>query len=441
MYIYVLYVMLVIILSMCIKFNPLLAESNFYFIYPFFSIFICLVINVFFKKIKVFLIVNSLLYYILSLIFYLVNFSVNEFGFFGNFDDSYFYNQGLKFLSSDYIFDGPFDIIVSAVLYFGANDALSAVVVNWFLSTILLGLIYKFSLEVNNNFKISYLYVISLNYYFIEASILLFRDILGLIFLILSFIFILRKKVIFNFFAFLSILVRPMTGTLAYVFFILNRSKWVNNNYKWKYFLFLFLFLCFYLIYSYIPIGFISRGGFEGDLSAHSLQGLNKERLEMVSKSESDITSKLISLGPIGMPFVMVLNVFTPLRFMDYFSDIEYIYLENGRYTINYVNNFLNYKGILSTLHIFVLAFWLVPFLNGFFNFLKMNKKDILILFLFILFLVSFISFQPRHKLHFLIFLPLICSYTKLNVKNIILCGVVIEFMIYVIFFKWFIWG
>lgn len=436
MYIY--YIFFIIIITLLGKFNPLLGDSNFFYIYPIFSILICFIINFFFKKIRFFLIVNSILYYILALTFYTVNFSVNSYGFFGNFDDSYFYSQGVSFLREGYIFAGPFDIFLGLMVNIGANDAFSAVAINWLFSTILLGLIYEFSIKVNDNFKVYYLYVLSLNYYFIESSILLFRDLLGLIFLILAFLFVIKKKNKFHFFAFAALLVRPMTGMLSYVYYFLKNNKFINTKYRGKYLIIFFLFTIFLIIYNYFPVGYLSRGWFGSENSSFTLSNLNESRLDFISDSENDITAQLISFGPVGIPFVMLLNIFTPLRFVDYYSNVEYVYIENGRYTINYISNILNYKAVLATIHIFTLSFWVTPFLFGAFEMFRSKKnKDILLIFVFILFLVSYVSFQPRHKLHFLILLPVICSFCKISIRNIIILGFLLDFFVYLLYFKW----
>lgn len=435
---YIYYFFFIVILSIVGKFNGLLGDSNFYYIYPFFSIIILFFIKFFFKEIKEFLIINSLLYYILAIVFYTVNFSVNDYGFFGNFDDSYFYSQGTSFLREGYIFDGPFDIFLGIMVNSGANDAFGAVAINWLFSTILLGLVYKLSKKINDNFKVYYLYALSLNYYFIESSILLFRDLLGLIFLILALLFIIEKKNKFHFFALCAILIRPMTGILPYIYYFLKNNKFINSEYRGKYLIIFFMFAMFLILYNYFPVGYLSGGSFESENSSFTLGGLNESRLDLVSSSETDITAKLISIGPVGIPFLMFLNIFTPLRFFDYYSDIEYTYLENGRYTTNYILKILNYKAILATIHIFVLSFWITPFLLGAFELVRSKKnKDILVIFIFILFIVSYISFQPRHKLHFLIFLPVICSFCKMSTKNIIVIGIVLDFFVYMLYFKW----
>lgn len=439
---YILYFLFVVILSFIAKLGGFFLDSNFYYIYPVFAVFIVIFIKIFFSEIRLFLIFNSLLYYMLAIFFYSANFSVNSYGFFSNFDDSYFYSQGVQFLKNTYVYDGPFDIFLGLLVNLGANDAFGAAAINWLFSTILLGLIYKFSKKINNNFKVYYLYILSLNYYFMESSILLFRDLLGLIFLFIAFIYIhegkYKNKIKFNIFAVLSIMVRPMTGLVAYFYYFLVNNNFVNSRYKGKFLVIILFILIGGFFYNYIPVGIFSGGWGSSENSSFSLKEFNSNRLNIITESETDFTAKLISLGPVGMPFVMLINIFTPLRFVEYYSNLEYVYLDNGRYTINYINNILNYKGVLSTIHIFSLGFWVLPFFNGVYRFVMFEKKKyILFLFLFLLFLVSFVSFQPRHKLHFLVFLPLICSYNNINPKYLIVLGLIIDFFIYIMYFKW----
>lgn len=420
---YFFYIFSILILSSIAALAGWMPNSNFYIFYPLVSLLNCVFVHYCFRNIKNFLLINSFLYYILIIIFYKTNFVVNSLGFFGNSDDSFFFSQGLKFLSSSYQYSSPFDIVIWFIQSLGANDAISVVVINWFLSTMLLGLIYKLSILINPKFKVNYLYIVSLNYFYIESTVSIFRDILGLVFLVLAVIAIIENRKFFWIHSVSAILIRPMTGVLSFIFLFFKKSKFINKTYRGKWFFLLGLFLLFIISYYYLPVGFISRGGLTGDSASFSLSDMNNKRLDFVGTGDEDITSKLINLGPLGMPLVALLNIITPLRIYDLVTNVEYKYLLDGRYNINYVYMVLNYKSILSFLHIISLCFWIIPFLNGFYKTIRINKLYLIYTFLFILFIVSFISFQPRHRLHFIIFLPLIASFNTISTKHIFFMG------------------
>lgn len=427
---YVIYAIITLSLSFAAKLHPLFQDSNYHLFFTFFMFFNCFVIERYFKAIKKILLINSVLYLILLLVFYGTNFSVNRMGFFPNADDSFFYSQGLNLFSDEYSYSSPFDIILYVLIRFGANDALAASAYNWSLSTVLLGLIYKLSKIINSNFNKYFLYFLSLNYFFIESSILLFRDITGLTLLICALILVSLNQRKFIVFSFLAMQIRVMTGAFAIIYYLLSSTGILTTKYKGRSVVILFFFILAYTFYAYIPLAFINYISAETEISG-SLSDINQQRVEMLSDlSSSDITSKLMNLGLLGIPFVLLINILTPLRFVELFSDISYTFRLNDNIINLTAYNILNYKGVLSIIHISSLCFWLLPFFNGFYNLIKSKKSYIVYYFIIALFIVSYVSFQPRHKLHFLLLIPIICSFTKLKTKNIIIIGLVSNFFI-----------
>lgn len=413
-------------------------DMGFQFFYLFFLFLTIFFVNKFFYEFKSIIYFSSILNLILISFFYFYNLKVNDYGFFPNFDDSYYFNQGRMLFNSNYQFDTLYDLPLGIMIKFGASTALALSSLNWFLSASLLGLIGVFSKKINPNFKSFYLFFIALNMLYLEATVIVLRDILGFVFFFLALIYIVEKDIKFNIFAVLTFLIRPTTGVLVYIFYLFYCNKYFSKNYKGKSFVILSLCILLFLIFNYIPLGFLTRSGFDGVGSDFTLSNMNENRMQMVTDSESDLTSKLLNMGLIGAPFVMLLNVLTPLRFRDLYSDMEYVFLNKGTYFTIFLNDVFDYKSVLNFIHIFILGFWIFPFLIGLKNilYIKNENKSILYIFIIGLFFVSFVSFQPRHKLHFLIFLPLICSYSNVSIKNIFLIGLFFDFIFTLILFK-----
>lgn len=408
--------------------------KTFYFVLFLFPLIYC--VENFFKKDKDILYFFSIFYFLLINIFYFFNFKINIKGFYQDFDDSFYYSQATNFLKESYYFDSLFDPFLNVLVLLGADNNFSLISLNWFLSILVLGLISKFSRRINLEFKGIFLLFIGLNMYFIESTVILLRDLLGLFFLLLSFIYIINKKQSFLVFSFLSILVRGSTGIIALIFYMFYHGKYFKNKYKYKYVTITMLLVFLILFYHYIPIGFLTRSGFDGLSTNMTMADFNQSRYErFFGEGGSDVTSKLLSLGILGAPLLLLLNIFTPLSPMSFISDIEYTYILNGaRYQILHESVF-NYKGYLSLIHYAMIGFMIIPFFNGLLNIFKKYGVNFLILIFFTcLVLVTYVSFQPRHKLHFLIFIPLICSYTNLSVKKIVYYGILIECILFILY-------
>lgn len=393
------------------------------------------VVEKYFFEIKKYLYVISVFYFFLIVFLYYFNFKINDYGFFPHFDDSFYYFQGKNFLTSNYYFDSLFDVVIWFFQFIGDNNfSLSAI--NWFLSIIILGLVYDISKVININFKPVFLFFLALNMFFLECVVMLLRDFLGLTFLLLSIYFILKNKVKFLPFAILSMFVRQTTGVIAFIFYLFYKSKFINGTYKGKFIILLILFCIIYLFYNYVPVGFLSRSGFDGPSTNFSLSEWNKTRYDFFfSDSSGDLTTTLISLGLLGAPFLLILNIFTPLSLVSLFSDIEYVYMIDGVIHKNIYSNIFNYKSILSFIHIMCVGFFIIPFFDGFKNLLKKYELTFISLtFIICLLIVSYVSYQPRHRLHFLIFVPLICSYTKIPLSKIFIYGFIIDIIILSVF-------
>lgn len=388
------------------------------------------IVEKYFNNIRKYLYSLSFFYYFLIVFIYYFNFKVNKYGFFPNFDDSFYHYQGRIFLTENYSYDSIFDAVVYIFLFI-ADTNFSLAAINWFLATLLLGIIYKFSKLINNEFKPFFLLFLAFNMFFLEIVVMLLRDFLGLFFLLISFCLILKgKKIKYLPFAFASIAVRQTTGIIAFIFHFLYNSRFINMHYRGKSLIIILIFSGIYFFYNYIPVGFLSRGGFEGVNANFTLSDWNKTRYEFFFGDEgvSDLTAKLISLGILGAPFVLLLNIFSPLRISDFWINTDYKYLIDGILYQNYYYNIFNYKSILSTIHVVAFGFLIIPFFDGFKNLFKKNGLNFIILiFIICLMMVTYVSYQPRHKLHFLIFLPLICSYTTLPTNKIFIYGLVID--------------
>lgn len=387
-----------------------------------------IVVEKYFFNIKKYLYFFSIVYFLIIIFIYYFNFKINEKGFFPYFDDSFYYGQGVNFLGDGYYFDSLFDVVVWFFQLVGNNNfSLSAI--NWFLSIIVLGLVYKISIKIKPDFKPFYLMFLAFNMFFLECVVMLLRDFLGLIFLLASILLILNKNKLFIPFAMLSMFVRHTTGIVAFIFYLFYNSKFVNGSYRGKSIILLLLFSLVYLFYNYVPVGFLSRSGFDGPSTNFSLADWNRVRFEFFfGESASDFTTKLISLGVIGAPLLLILNIFTPLKPVGFFMDVEYKYMLDGIIYSNIYYDIFNYASVLSYFHLIFVGFFIIPFFDGFrFLFKKYGLNFLLLTFIICLFMVSYVSYQPRHRLHFLIFMPLICSYTKMPLKRILLYGLLID--------------
>ncbi|QHI24466.1 hypothetical protein Ahae5227_17375 [Acinetobacter haemolyticus] len=401
-----------------------------------FSVTLFFIIKCFFYRYRLYLYFFSVIYFYLINLFYYYNFKVNELGFFQNFDDSFFFAQGYKIVNGGYEFDSIYDFFLGLMVFLGGSDNYSLISLNWFLSVVLLGLISVFSSKINTEFKPFYIIALGLNAFYMEATVMLLRDLLGLIFLVISFIYIVDGKRSFHIFGVLSFLVRNMTGIITYLFYFLYNSKFINGQYKGKVVIIFSFIILFYLFYNYFPVGYLSRGGFGTDRSGFSLAAMNQARYEFFfSDNINDFTSGLIRLGFIAAPLLLLINIFSPLKISNFYSDINYLFMIDGtRYEI-YVENTLNYFGILSLLHIIGLGFIFITFVNGIYNlYIRKGVNFLIIIFIISLLVATYVSFQPRHKLHFLIFLPLICSYTSLPLRKIVIYGCVVDVIILIIF-------
>lgn len=394
-----------------------------------------IIVERYFFNIKKYLYSFSIIYFFIIIFLYYFNFKINANGFFPHFDDSFYYNQGKSFLAEGYYFDSVFDVVVWFFQLIGSNNfSLSAI--NWFLSILVLGLVYKVSIKIKPDFKPFFLIVLAFNMFFLECVVMLLRDFLGLFFLLTSIFFILNKSKLFLPFAIFSMLVRHTTGIVAFIFYFFYNSKLINGVYKGKFIILLFLFTFIYLFYNYVPVGFLSRSGFDGPSTNFSLADWNKVRFEFFfGESVGDLTTKLISLGAIAAPLLLILNIFTPLKPSDIFIDVEYKYMLDGVIYSNFHYNIFNYASLLSYFHLLFIGFFIIPFFDGFRVLLKKYGFNfILLTFLICLIMVSYVSYQPRHRLHFLIFMPLICSYTNISLNKIFIYGLIIESSLFLLF-------
>lgn len=351
--------------------------------------------------------------------------SNNIYGFGPNFDDSFYVGQALDFLYNwnVYNYDTIYEVIISPLVFLGKN-ALNVIPLNIMMACLNLGLIYKISKKINPQFKFFYLGFLVLNYFFIEAGVFVYRDHFAIFFLLLSILFFYENKNIKGFIFFIiTALIRPTTAIIALMFFILKKINLLNGKYRWYS---IFLLTCIIVgIYNYIPLGFLTRSGLSGEVSNYSLAEISQYRVGGVTDAETDVTSKFLAMGAIGAPIVFLINIFSPVRFRELFIDRDFTLWINHTYISTYSMDVLNYQSILSFLNILGVCFFFVPFFLGLYNFFKKNKEStyILVVFFVSIFLVSYVSFQPRHKLHFLIFVPLICSYCNLRLKQIVVLG------------------
>ncbi len=396
------------------------------FIFSFFYIFLVYLNKRFFNDLDLKLIFTF--YSIIGVIITVFHQSrSNKYGFGPNFDDSFYVGQSLDFLYNRniYSYDTIYEIIISPLVFFG-EDVLNILPINILMACINLGLIYKISKKINPQFKAFYLGFLVLNYFFIEAGVFIYRDHFAIFFLLLSILFFYENKNIkgFCFFA-ATVLIRPTTAVIALMFFVLKNIKFLNGKNRW---IGIAMLTCIVVgIYNYVPLGFLTRSGFSGEVSGFSLAEISQYRVGGVTDAETDITSKFLAMGMIGAPIVFLINIFSPMRFRELFVDRDFTFWINHTYVSTYSMDVVNYQSILSFFSIIGVCFFFIPFFGGLYNFFKKNKKNtyILMVFFISIFLVSYVSFQPRHKLHFLIFVPLICSYCNFKLKNIVVIGAI----------------
>lgn len=402
----------------------------------FYLILTACIVKIFFSRDSVLLLSLSFIYLIIIQLVYGINFSVNEFGFFPFFDDSFYFNQGVEFFRGNYSFDSIFDFITISTMFFPVKNELSLIGFNWFLSIVILGLVLKMSRLINPNFKNIYIYILAFNMLFLESMVVYLRDFFAIFFLMLALIKIFEKNKKFNIYALLSMLVRPGTGVVAYMFYFIYNNKFFNKNYKGKFFIISLFLLCVYFVYNLVPLGiFIGRSG-GSDIANLTLASISSARQDEFIIN-NDLTSYFVNLGVLAFPILFILNTLTPLKVQDLSID-RYLYLFNGRtYEIFTSSDTLNYLFILSIFHVAVYCFVPLLFISGLINIFK-NKieKGVLVSYLFITlsFLVTFVSFQPRHKLMYLILLPVICSFSKIPLKINILFGLLLMLVNFVVY-------
>lgn len=403
-------------------------------LYFFYFILICFLVNKYFIDIKKYLYAVFVFYIFISGSFYSSNFVNNPMGFGPNFDDSFYYKQSYDFLYNynSYKFDTIFEIIISPFVYF-SQSVFDVIGINWVISVLNLGVLYRIFKLINCNFNFFYLFFLVLNYFYIEASVFLYRDQLGLLLLLSAILFYLKNNKLKSFtMFFLCIFVRPTTALFFILFLFLKKNKYVNNIYRNKSLVLVFMFLIFLLAYQFLPLGFLTRSGFTGEVSTYSLADLTAFRSQYISSDSNDFTSKLLSLGIIAFPLVFVLNIFSPIRFRPLYENFDFYQWVDSSYVVSYSESLLSYKGILTFFHIIIISFCIIPFFYGIKNlvFYHKNKLYLILLFFLALFFVSYVSYQPRHKLHFLIFVPLIISYSNFKADKYFLFGLIILFFL-----------
>lgn len=418
------YFFLIFISSFFIGFDKLI----YHFWVP---ILLSIIIRKYFFEFRIQLYFLSILYFVISSLIYFNLFKVNEWGFFANFDDSFYFFQGKSFLEPNYKFDTIFEIIIWFFQKIGMNDNYTLSTINLFLSILTLGVIGKFSRLINNRFKGNYLYLIGLNAYFIECTVALYRDMLGLFFILISFILIkYNRKFLLP--LVLSFFVRSINPFIILSYYMFNKLHYIRGNYKGKSFTLFFIFFIIFYIFKYLPMDFLGR---DGIYSGMTISEVNQSRNEVFFGDDpKDLTSKLISYGFLAAPLVLLLNIFSPLRVGDLFVDKDFNYLVDGVLIFTSIDNFLNYTVIFQILHVSMVMFLILSFFSGFYEMLVKERKHVeILLFLFLLVFVSFVSFQPRHKLYFLIFLPLICSYNTIKPKDFFHYGLILEIVYFIL--------
>lgn len=398
--------------------------------------FVPIVLSVFIEKyfydFKFQLYVISLVYFIITSVIYFNLFKVNEWGFFPNFDDSFYFSQGQYFLKTGYEFDTFFDIIVWFFQKLGMNNNYSLSTINLFLSILVLGLVGNFSKLINSGFKSNYIYFLGFNVFFMECAVALYRDMFGLFFILISFILIKSRR---NFYLplFISFFIRTINPVIILIYYFFNKIRFFNSFYKGKIFILLLIALVSIYILDYLPMDFLGR---DGVYSGMTLGDINQRRSEFFfGEGQSDLTSKLISYGVFASPLVLFLNIFTPLKFSEIFVYKEFTYLVDGVIVYKFIDSILNYSFIFQVFHISMIAFLIISFLSGLYCLIVREKKHVeILIFLICLIFVSFVSFQPRHKLYFLIFVPLICSYNNIKPKFFLYYGATLEIIYLSIF-------
>ena len=401
------------------------------------SIFILRRVKIFKSKEIDLIRVAIIAYMILSLIglLVIVNY-ISLYGLtFGPYSDDSFYLEQIKNISSGYLpekaptlYEYFMAIWYSLIgIFYTDITNVHLLPINWAIGSIVVALAIKLAMHYSEStFPLS-LTIIALlgNSVFTDSIVNLYRDGFILMMYLLALINVINrntmKGVIFSFAAGLA---RMANGLIALIGVLLYKIYNLTRKYNAGRLQALIVLI---VLFAIIIGGTITPFSSTLEKRSYGHVTTNRGFIDIVSeRSEIFMTvdayeqistvQKIFALGPIGYPLIPIINLLAPIRFIDLFQSIE-VHIEG--YSVFYV------YGVYPRsiwLWITVLA-WIVigpDLLHGIIRSTNGTplQKTLFYLFIIILLGVSFVSFQPRHRLAYIILFPAFISISKAYPKN-----------------------
>jgi len=301
---------------------------------------------------------------------------------------------------------------------------------NWCFGSLVVCLSYRLAMEVTGKvcpFWLTFLALVG-NSIFTDAVANLYRDGLMLLALLVSMIATVRKQYPLGILGAIGAgLIRVVHGGLALFFVALCASRRIRVFRQHPGLLLL-------LIVSLVTVVLILDDQYHlatyarsfrvsEDVEEGSICDAVRNRSEWLDEAESDpasldLTKRMFHSGPVGYALMLPISVFAPVRVKEGFGELQPRMYLNGRYTVFRAYG-INPPVVFDSITV-VLWSVLGPYLVlGFVEALRarVQQPEVLVQFLLTLLMVTFVSFQPRHRTAFLvmypIFLTLACNHVE----------------------------
>lgn len=375
------------------------------------------------NKLSLFLCYNL----IASLGFYYANgYDFNYGNFHGPYgDDSFFLQEAIYLAKTSLNFTAPFESLIAIIIrvlnYLGIYSFISVLIIYWLIPGFVVLLLDRFVKLYTDSwltFK-DLFFIIILNFLFIDIFVHLYRD--SLIYC-LSLLFLIgyKKKENIVFLLLLVILVfflRGGNGFLLLAFVGLDKlllKEGRNNIYKslktFKKRIVIIGLASFIVLFSLdsFLISHISR--FENNQTERvvniSQYASNRQERLFENVDQGQLTVKIYEMGVIGYPLRILAQILSPITF----KNIEiHNFRVSNKYSVQYLNRYIDFSWIFFSITILLWTYTLPRLVIGVRRMLyEVNYHSILMILMLSIVLVAFVSLQPRHRLMFIMYYPII---------------------------------
>lgn len=365
-------------------------------------------------------------------------------------DDSYYFSN-IETILNDFYCPGStiYEYIVAAFVFplsfFKKITPTDTLFFNWFIGSIVVYLSLKFSHEffpfTSNKIVIFSALLILFNFNFIIGTVHLYRDILMCFFMILSFVYCVKRKLKKTvIYAILTGFVRGANGILTllfgFLYFWKNLSK--SNIIKFV----LGLFVLFILSDSFIGYSAYLRSFNKNDSDNRGISQRIMERQEFfVESGEASGVLKMLQSNNIVIKLsVLPIYMLSPFKVGELVRTEKYEKYNEKSFIVTRVKIELLWE-IIS---VYFYSFFIIPLFYGCYYIARYGTSKefiVLVILLICLASVAYISMQHRHKMAFILFYPFIynafCKYSKFSKANLRIATLSTFFLILIYnFFK-----